>query len=156
MLYTGRLTEEDALVLVHARVREQQRRVVVGHYTGRGPVRVRVALEIFHEGAADLGLGPAFRRVGDALSQFHGLRLGFELRRHGCLALLGLQCAGDWSTGLRGAGVELLLACSRGSPLAAELLRERIARPQIDRLQLREAGPRTLGEKEASGRQTLF
>ena len=41
-------------------------------------------------------LGPAFRRVGDALSEAHRFRLGFELRRHGCLlALLGLQCAGD-------------------------------------------------------------
>ena len=125
-VYTGRLTEEDAFVLVHARVREEQRGVVVGHDGRRGPVRVRVALEVLDEGAADLGLGPALRRVGDALSYFHGLRLGFELRRHGCL--LALQACSVRATRAlvwRGAGVELLLACNCGLGPAAELLRER-------------------------------
>ena len=77
---TGILTEEDALVLVHARVREQQRRVVVGHDRRRGPVRVRVPLKVLDEGAADLGLGPALRRVGDALSEAHRLGLGLKGR----------------------------------------------------------------------------
>ena len=91
---TLRVTEEDALVLVHARVREEQRRVVVGHDRRRGPVRVRVPLKIFDEGAADLGLGPALGRVGDALSQFHGLRLGLKLCRHCCYSCAaGAGCA---------------------------------------------------------------
>ena len=45
---------------------------------------MRVALKIFDEGAADLGLGPAFRRVGDALSEAHRLRLGLKVGRHRC------------------------------------------------------------------------
>ena len=81
---TLQVTEEDALVLVHARVGKEQRRVVVGHHTGRGPVRVRVPLKVLDEGAPDLGLGPALRRVGDALSEAHRLRLGLKLRRHRC------------------------------------------------------------------------
>ena len=90
MLYTGRLTEEDALVLVHPGIGKQQRRVVVGHDGRRGPVRVRVPLKIFHEGASYFLLGPALGRVGDALSEAHRLGLGLKLRRHGCLlALLG-------------------------------------------------------------------
>ena len=43
---------------------------------------MRVALEIFHEGAPDLGLGPALGRVGDALSEAHRLGLGLKLGRH--------------------------------------------------------------------------
>ena len=46
------------------------------------PVRVRVALEVLDEGAADLGLGPALGRVGDALSEAHRLRLGLKVGRH--------------------------------------------------------------------------
>ena len=85
---TLRVTEEDGLVLVHPGIGKEQRRVVVGHDARRGPVRVRVPLKVLDEGAADLGLGPALRRIGDALSYFHGFRLGFELRRHGCLLAL--------------------------------------------------------------------
>ena len=80
----GILTEEDGLVLVHARVGKEQRRVVVGHHTGRGPVRVRVALEVLHEGASYFLLGPALGRVGDALSEAHRFRLGLKLGRHRC------------------------------------------------------------------------
>ena len=80
MLYTGRLTEEDALVLVHARVGEQQRRVVVGHDRRARPVRVRVPLKILDEGAPYFLLGPAFRRVWDALSEAHRLGLGLKGR----------------------------------------------------------------------------
>ena len=82
MLYTGRRTEEDALVLVHARVRKQQSGVVVGHDGRTRPVRVRVALEVLDEGASYFLLGPAFRRVGDALSEAHRLGLGLKLARH--------------------------------------------------------------------------
>ena len=82
-VYTGRLTEEDAFVLVHARVREEQRGVVVGHDRRTRPVRVRVALEVLDEGAPDLGLGPALGRVGDALSEAHRFGLGLKLGRHG-------------------------------------------------------------------------
>ena len=80
MIYTGRLTEEDALVLVHARVGEQQRRVVVGHDRRARPVRVRVPLKILDEGAPYFLLGPAFRRVWDALSEAHRLGLGLKGR----------------------------------------------------------------------------
>ena len=81
-VYAGRLTEEDALVLVHARVRKQQRRVVVGHDRGTRPVRVRVALEVLDEGASYFLLGPALGRVRDALSEAHRPGLGLKLRRH--------------------------------------------------------------------------
>ena len=79
---TLRVTEEDGLVLVHPGIGKEQRRVVVGHDARRGPVRVRVPLKVLDEGAADLGLGPALRRVGDALSEAHRLRLGLKLGRH--------------------------------------------------------------------------
>ena len=102
---------------------------------------MRVALEVLDEGAADLGLGPALGRVGDALSEAHRLRLGLKLRRHDA-ALVLLAVSGRLELVARGAGVELLLACNCGSRPAAELLRERISRPQFDRLQpAREAAP---------------
>ncbi len=67
-VYAGRLTEEDAFVLVHPGIGKEQRRVVVGHHGRRRPVRVRVALEVLDEGASYFLLGPALGRVGDALS----------------------------------------------------------------------------------------
>ena len=39
---------------------------------------MRVPLKILDEGAADLGLGPALGRVGDALSEAHRLGLGLK------------------------------------------------------------------------------
>ena len=48
------------------------------------PVRVRVPLKILDEGASYFLLGPAFRRVGDALSEAHRLGLGLKMGRHLC------------------------------------------------------------------------
>ena len=84
-------------------------------------MRVRVALEVLDEGASYFLLGPALRRVGDALSEAHRPGLGLKLGGHD--AALVFACS-VWRLELRGAGVELWLACNCGSRPAAELLRE--------------------------------
>ena len=78
----------------------------MGHDGRRGPVRVRVPLKVLDEGAADLGLGPALRRVGDALSEPHRLGLGLKGRHR-----LQFRASGDG----RAAVVETAprLACGR-------------------------------------------
>ena len=45
-------------------------------------MRVRVALKVLDEGASYFLLGPALRRVGDALSEAHRLGLGLKMGRH--------------------------------------------------------------------------
>ena len=77
---------------------------------------MRVPLKVLDEGAADLGLGPAFRRVGDALSEAHRLGLGLKGRHR-----LQFRASGDG----RAAVVETAprLACGRSGlrSLAARL-----------------------------------
>ena len=67
---------------------------------------MRVPLKVLDEGAADLGLGPALRRVGDALSEAHRLGLGLKGRHR-----LQFRASGDG----RAAVVETAprLACGR-------------------------------------------
>ena len=67
---------------------------------------MRVTLKVLDEGAPDLGLGPALRRVGDALSEAHRLGLGLKGRHR-----LQFRASGDG----RAAVVETAprLACGR-------------------------------------------
>ncbi len=51
------LAEEDRLELDHARVGEEERRVVAGHERGRAHARVALRLEILEEPFAELGAG---------------------------------------------------------------------------------------------------
>jgi hypothetical protein len=107
------------------------------------PVRVRVALEVLHEGASYFLLGPALRRIGDALSEAHRPGLGLKLGRHGCLSCcsLSLLAVSPARSGAA-AGAERWLACNCGSRPTAELLRELIlVRTIRSPPASREAGP---------------